>query len=169
MKITVRQAVLSAVLSGVLVVLQLALSLIPNVEVISLLIVMYTLQFGKKTIYTIYVFVLLQGILYGFGMWWIAYLYVWTILYAIAYLFRAQQSVLFWSILNGFFGLSFGVLAAIPYAVAGGIPAALTWWAGGMLFDVIHGISNFIITFVLWRPLLLVFQQLKPYVGPPKR
>ena len=34
----------------------------------------------KKTLYIIYIFALLEGLIYGFGIWWIMYLYAWPML-----------------------------------------------------------------------------------------
>ncbi|MDQ9757401.1 hypothetical protein RFZ45_00270, partial [Acinetobacter baumannii] len=67
----------------VLFVAQIALAVLPNIEIVSLLVIVYTLVFERKTIPIIYAFALLEGLVYGFGIWWIMYLYVWTILYAI--------------------------------------------------------------------------------------
>lgn len=67
--------------------------------------------------------------------------------------FPKNSSVLFWSILSGFFGLAFGALCALPYFAAGGIGAAIAYWTSGLLFDVTHCVGNFIVCLVLFRPL----------------
>ena len=82
-----------------------ALSFLPNVELVTLLIMLYTLYFGRKIIYVIPVFVLIEGIVWGFGIWWIMYLYLWPLLALITYLFRKTESVIFWAVLAGVFGL----------------------------------------------------------------
>ena len=68
--------------------LQVALRLLPNIEVVSLLIVLFALHFRHRTLFMIYIFVLLEGLVYGFGIWWVSYLYVWTILYLAAILLK---------------------------------------------------------------------------------
>ena len=70
-----------------------------------------------------------------------------------AHIFRKNSSVLFWSILSGFFGLAFGALCALPYLAAGGIGAAIAYWTSGLLFDVTHCVGNFVVCLVLFRPL----------------
>ena len=45
-----------------------ALSFLPNVELVTLLIMLYTLYFGRKIIYVIPFFVLIEGIVWGFGI-----------------------------------------------------------------------------------------------------
>ena len=83
-------------LTALLLVSQVALAFLPNIEVVSLLIIIYTLFFKRKTLYIIYLFALLEGLLYGFGTWWIMYLYVWTILWGIAMLLQNQYHQLSW-------------------------------------------------------------------------
>ncbi|MDL2295740.1 hypothetical protein LJC18_02910 [Lachnospiraceae bacterium OttesenSCG-928-E19] len=147
-------------MAALLLVGQVGLAFLPNIEVVSLLIIIYTLVFEKRTLYIIYVFALLEGMMYGFGIWWIMYLYVWTILYLIVRVCRKNESVMLWAILSAFFGLGFGALCAVPYAVAGGIGAGIAWWGAGILFDVIHGIGNFFVVLVLFKPVYYVVSKM---------
>ena len=107
-----RELVGNAFLAAILVIVQVAFSFLPNIEFVSLLIILYTLVFEKRTVVIIYLFALLEGILYGFGVWWVMYLYVWTILYLLVRIFRKNNSLLLWAVLSGFFGLAFGMLCA---------------------------------------------------------
>ncbi len=43
-------------------------------ECVTLLFILYTLYFRKRTLYIIYAFALLEGMVYGFGLWWFMYL-----------------------------------------------------------------------------------------------
>ena len=105
---------------------------------------------------------LLEGITYGFGIWWFMYLYVWTILWAIVMLLgRQPRSSLFWAIIAAFFGLFFGLLCSFPYLVTGGIAMAFSWWITGIPFDISHCVFNFLIVLVLFRPLDRLFSYLK--------
>ncbi|MBM6829283.1 hypothetical protein H9X85_06475 [Anaerotignum lactatifermentans] len=132
---------------------QVLLSFLPNIELVSLLILLYTLCLGRKVFLVIYCFVFLEGFLYGFGIWWFSYLYVWSILAALVYFFRKNDSALFWAILSGFFGLAFGALCALPYLAAGGWAAAFSYWVSGLGFDLVHCAGNFVLTLILYRPL----------------
>ena len=107
------------ILSALLIIGQVALGFLPNIEVVTLLVIAYTLVFGKKVFFIIYIFVLVEGLIYGFGLWWINYLYVWSVQAAVTLFFRKQKSVLFWSILSGFFGITFGALCALRYYTRG--------------------------------------------------
>lgn len=53
---------------------------LPNVHLIGMLTMTYTVAYRKKALIPIYVFVLLTGLFNGFAMWWIPYLYIWTVL-----------------------------------------------------------------------------------------
>ncbi len=130
-----------------------ALAFLPNVELVSLLIILYTLFFKKLILYVIPVFVLLEGCIYGFGLWWIMYLYTWPLLALLTHLFRRQKSPLFWSVLSGFFGLFYGALCAVPYIFLSGIRGAFAWWTAGIYFDLIHCVSNFTLCLILFVPL----------------
>ncbi len=62
--ITVKDIVICGLFAAVLLVTQVTLAALPNIELVSLLVIVYTLIFGKKTIPIIYIFALLEGLLY---------------------------------------------------------------------------------------------------------
>ena len=138
---------------------QIAMSFLPNIEIVTLLFILYTLLLGKKVFLVIYAFVLLEGIFYGFGLWWLNYLYIWTILAIVVLIFRNQQSVWFWSIVSGFYGLSYGALCSIIYHFIGGINTAFAYWVSGLGFDVIHCIGNVVVCLILYKPLRYVLEK----------
>ena len=152
---------LIGMLSAILLVIQITIGFIPNIELVSLLIIIYTLVLKKKVLYIISIFIFLEGLFYGFGLWWINYLYIWFILAIITSIFRKETSPIIWALVSGFFGLSFGALCSVPYffmglssgGVEAGLNTALAYWISGIPFDLIHGISNFILALVLFKPL----------------
>lgn len=156
-----REIPLLGMLSAILLVVQITLSFVPNVELVSLLIIIYTLVLGKKVFYVISIFIFLEGLFYGFGLWWINYLYIWFILALVTMLLRKETSAIVWALVVGFFGLSFGALCAIPYffmglasgGLEGGFNTALAYWISGIIFDLVHAISNFLLALVLFKPL----------------
>lgn len=141
--------------------LKLVLQGIPNVEMTSFLLILFTLHFGSLTYFVIPAFILIEGLIYGFGLWWLMYLYVWPLLALLTRAFSRVDSALFWACVSGAFGLSFGLLCAVPYffiGAAGGGPAQglrhlFAWWVAGIPYDVIHGVSNFVIMLTLYRPI----------------
>ena len=153
---------------AVLEVSKLALNSAPNIELISFWVIMFTLHTGWRTLYAVYVFVLLEGMLFGIHFWWFSYLYVWTILVLLTQLFRNQTSPLFWSMLSALFGLGFGALCAIPYGITGtlsgglwnGILAAFSWWVAGIPYDLLHCAGNFVIMLVLYKPIQSAMQRI---------
>ncbi len=144
--------VTDGLLAAVLFVLQVALMYFPNVELVSLFVILYTLVFGKRILTILLVFAMLEGLLYGFGVWWLSYLYVWPILAGLAWVLK-QFHAPDWSyaVLACLFGLGFGALCSLPY-LAGGPGAAFAWWVAGIPYDIIHGISNFVLVLLLFQP-----------------
>lgn len=159
-KWSVSEIAVTGVMIATLEAAKQAMAVIPNVELVTLLIILYTLYFGRQVFYAIAAFVLLEGCLYGFGIWWVSYLYIWHLLAVVVRLFRKQDSVLFWSICSGAFGLCFGGLCAIPYLFYGGVRTAFAWWVAGIPFDLIHCVSNFLLCMVLFRPLRRCMEQI---------
>lgn len=160
MKLTVKEAVLISLLAALLFVSQVGLAFLPNIEVVSLLIILYTMFFKKKTLYIIYIFVLLEGLLYGFGIWWIMYLYVWTLLWGLTMLLKNEKSPVIWAFISGFYGLSFGTLCSVPYFFTGGVHMAVSWIISGLIMDIVHGVGNFFVTLLLFQPLYTAFQKI---------
>lgn len=54
-----------------------ALMGLPNIELTSFWIIMFTLFFGNRILFVIPAFILIEGCMFGFGIWWIMYLYIW--------------------------------------------------------------------------------------------
>lgn len=157
-----RRVVLCAMLAAIMTALQAAMAALPNIEPVSLLILVYALVFGRDVFYIIYTFVLLEGLLYGFQLWWATYLYIWS-LWALAVLLigrRKDCGPLLWAAASGAFGLSFGALDAIPY-LAGGPMAAFSRWAAGIPFDLVHCAGNFCLALALEGPLYQLLAKLR--------
>lgn len=148
-----RELMVMALLSAMMVATQVALAAIPNVHLVAVFVILGALLFGWRALYSVYLFVLLEGLIYGFSMWFVNYLYVWTVLTVLAVLFRNNRSPWFWAALSGIFGLLFGALCAIPYFFVGGWAAAFAYWVAGIPFDLVHCASNAILTFILLMPL----------------
>lgn len=152
----IKDIAIIGMLSAIMVTAQVALRVLPNVELVSLLIILYTLVYGRKTIYIVYVFVAIEGLIYGIGLWWINYLYVWTVLFVIVMLLRKIHSTIIWAVISGLFGLGFGALCSIPYFITGGIPTGFAYWISGIPYDIPHGIGNFLIAIVLFHPFYFI-------------
>lgn len=158
---TITQIVTMGLLGAILFVGQLAMSPLPNIEPVTTLIIIYTPVYKKKAFFSIYVFVLLEGLLFGFGIWWISYLYIWSILAVIALSLQKLKSAILCAVVSGLFGLMFGALCAIPYLISGGIGAAFAYWSAGIPYDILHCGGNFALTLILYTPLTRLLKKLQ--------
>lgn len=160
----VRKITRIALLSAILYVSKVALEFLPNVELVSLLTVLYTLVFGKEAFLIVTVFNLFELIQWGFGTWWVSYLYVWPLLVLITLLLKKiiKEEFLIWSVVSGLFGLIFGSLFAIVYLPVD--PAyALAYWISGLPWDVWHGVCNFVLMLVIGKPLYLLLKKARAF------
>lgn len=148
-----RNLCLMAMMGVVLVASKEALAFLPNIELVSLLTILFTLTFGKKALGGLAVFLLLEGLLYGLGIWWIMYLYVWPLLSLLAWLFRWMKHSWQWAFLSGLYGLAFGTLCSLACLPIGGIPMVLSQIISGLTFDLTHAAGNFLMALFLFRPL----------------
>ncbi len=143
---------LMALMAVVLLVGKEALAFLPNIEPVTLFIILFTLVFGRRVIGALAVFLLLQGVLYGFGLWWFMYLYIWPLLSLLTWLFRRMRRPWQWALLAGLFGRSFGTLCSLVY-LPQGVPWMISWIVSGFPFDLTHGAGNFVLTLLLYAPL----------------
>lgn len=160
MRLNIKNIALLGVMIAILEVAKNVLAFLPNVELVTLFIILYTLYFGRKVFLIVPAFVLIEGCIYGFGLWWIMYLYTWPLLAVLTMIFKKQESVWFWSILSGMFGLFYGALSSIPYLFLGGFQTAFSWWIAGIPFDIVHCISNFVLCLILFKPLQNVMRHM---------
>ncbi len=140
--------------AAMLIGVQVAMASLPNIELVSLLVFVYARSFGKDTLYSIYVFAVIEGIIYGFHIWWIMYLYVWTVLYIIAVLTKKTENPIVVALLLGGFGMAFGTLCSIPYFFILGVRGGFAYIASGLTFDIPHAIGNFVLGLILYAPLI---------------
>jgi len=158
-KFSTRELVSLAIIAASMVIGQVVIAVLPNVEVVSLIVILTTLRFRWKALFPIYVFALIEGLIWGFGIWWVSYLYVWTVLWAVVMLFKNEDSPLLFALIAALFGLMFGALTAIPY-LFGGIGMAITYFVRGVSFDLVHCVANFAVVLVLFKPLYAVFKRI---------
>lgn len=152
-RVLARRVALSGLLGGLLFAAKMAMAPLPNIEPVSLLVMLYAVCFGWRGLYAVYIYVLLEYAVWGLQLWSVCYLYVWLILFCLARLLRGMESPLGWAALSGLFGLAFGALCALACWAAGGWGFALSWWLAGIPWDVLHGAANFVIALALFRPL----------------
>ena len=156
-----RGLVTAAFLAAVLTASKYALDVLPNIELVSLLVILYTLEYPKLVIPAVYTYLLVYGLLNGFGLWWFPQLYIWAILIGLTYLARKNDSVLLWALLSGVFGLCYGALYAVAHAFVAGPAGGVAYWITGIPFDLLHGGGNFVAALLLFSPLRKCLQRVK--------
>ena len=154
------EMVILAFLGAMLVVGQVALSFLPNIEIVSVLIYVYAKTFRWKALIPVYIFVFLEGLIYGFSIWWMTYLYVWAILVAVAILVGNDNSVIVCTAVISLYGLAFGFLCAIPTFFIAGIGGGISFFVSGLPFDIAHFAGNMITGMILYEPLHRLFAYL---------
>ncbi len=167
--ITARDICLIGLMVAVIEACKLAMSSLPNIELTSFWLILFTRSFGKRSLFVIPVFILIEGAIYGFGLWWVMYLYTWPILAIVVLLLRKVDSPLIWALVSGVFGLLFGFFGALSYVVVNtvngglmnGLRSAFAWWVAGIPWDLIHGAGNFALMLILYRPLTNVMRRIK--------
>lgn len=160
MKLTVRHIALFGMLGALTFGLKVAMSYLPNIEPVSLMVMLFAVVFGRKCLYPIYLYVILEILIYGLGTWNVNYLYIWAILALAAYLMRDMKHPLSWALLSGVFGLSFGLLCAPVDFFLGDIGYVISKWVSGIPFDIAHCIGNFVIALLLFVPLRALLEKL---------
>lgn len=160
-RFTARDITWQAVFTALMIAGKEAMASLPNVEPVTLLIIAGTLVFGLKMFASVGAFVLVEGVLYGFGFWFPAYCYLWPLLVLVTWLLRGEEGRLFWAIIAGFFGLSFGLLFELPFLFIIGFKATLAFYISGIPFDLVHAAGNFAITFALLPTLLRLLRKLE--------
>lgn len=140
---------------------KLVMSYLPNIEPVSLFLMLFAVVFGIKALYPTFLYVILEILYYGVSTWNIYYLYVWPLLVLLALLMRPVRGRLPWAILSGAFGLAFGALCGITdIFLLGGIAPAVAKWVSGLPFDIAHCVGNFVIALLLFDPLRQLMEKL---------
>ena len=149
MKLTIREVAVFGMLGGVMYASKLIMELIPNVHLLGVLTIAYTVVYRKKALYPIYTYVMLNGIFSGFAAWWVPYLYLWTLLWGAVMILprsipKKVQPIVYMTICAAH-GFLFGTLYAPAQAILYGLnfKGMIAWIIAGLPWDAIHGVSNF--------------------------
>ena len=158
--LTIREIVLFGVLGALTFALQVVMGPLPNIEPVSLLVMLFAVIFGWKGLFPVYIFVAMEILFYGLGVWNVYYLYVWLLLALAAMSLRSMIHPLGWAILSAAFGLLFGALCGIVDIFIGGFGYAIAKWIAGISFDLLHCGGNFVIALLLFMPLRKLLEKL---------
>ena len=159
-KITVREITLFGVLGALTFAAKYVMAFLPNIEPVSLMVMLFAVTFGAKALYPIFLYVAMEILFYGLGTWNVMYLYIWPLLGLLAWLLRKMEHPLGWALLSGGFGLMFGALCAPVDMAMGGLEYAIAKWISGIPFDIAHCAGNFVIALVMFRPIRRLMEKL---------
>lgn len=155
-----RELILFALLGAIQFTAHITLSAVPGFELVTLLTIVYVHVFGKKAVIPVLVYVFLNPIIYGFGIWWLSYIYVWPLLCLFFLVLPKNLPVINIAIFSAVYGLCFGALFALPYIFTVDITYAISYWISGLMHDVLHCICNFVAVMVLYKPFINTLRRL---------
>lgn len=142
-----------------------AMSGLPNIEPVTLFLMVFGAVFGWKALFITYVYVLAEILFYGINTWNINYLYIWIIPVVAGWLLRRWKNPVLWAVIAGVFGLLFGAFCAPVDLFIGGAGYAVSKWISGIPFDAIHCAGNFVLVLLLFNPLRKLTQRLTAHPG----
>lgn len=169
MKLNIRETAVFALLGALMYASKVIMEILPNVHLLGVFVVAITVAYRKKALYPIYIYVFLNGLFSGFSLWWIPYLYIWTLLWGAVMLLpknipNKARPIIYMSVcaLHGFL---FGTLYAPAQAIMFGLDfkATVAWIAAGLPWDFVHGVSNFFCG-ILICPIISVLKNSEKYI-----
>lgn len=161
----IRETAIFAVLGALMFVSKLLMEILPNVHLLGMFIVAFTVVFRAKALYPIYIYVFLDGIFHGFDIWWLPYLYIWTVLWGMVMLLPRNMPkgvcAVVYPIVCALHGFLFGILYAPAQILMFSLTPkeAVAWVAAGLAFDITHGVSNLFMG-LLVLPLVALMRRL---------
>ena len=69
MKLTVRETAVFGMLGALMYASKMLMELAPNIHLLGVFTIAFTVVYGKKALYPIYIYVLLNGMFSGFATW----------------------------------------------------------------------------------------------------
>ncbi len=124
------------------------MAVLPNIHLLGMFTMLLTVVYRARALYPIYVYVFLNGLVYGFPLWWVPYLYVWAVLWGVTMLLPRNMpdkiAAVVYPLVCALHGLAFGTLYAPWQAIAFGLSweGMIAWIIAGLPFDAIHAAGN---------------------------
>ena len=150
MKKRIRDTAVFGFLGALMFASKIVMEAFPNIHLLGVFIVSFTLVYRSRALFPIYIFVALQGLFSGFATWWVPYTYIWLPLWGAVMLLPKNMpkkiAPFVYMTVSGLHGLLFGILYTPAQALLYGFSFDLTvkWVIAGLYFDAIHGVSNFL-------------------------
>ncbi len=128
---------------------------LPNIHLLGMFIMVFTVVFRAKALIPLYIYVFINGVFAGFDVWWIPYLYIWTILWGVTMILPKSMprkvAYVVYPIICSLHGLFFGALYAPAQALLYGytFEQTLVWISMGLYFDLLHFVGDFCLGFLV--------------------
>ena len=147
-KLSVREMAAFAMFGALMYASKEIMAVLPNIHLLGMFTMLLTLVYRSKALYPIYVYALLEGLTWGFPVWWPPHLYIWTLLWGVTMLLPRDMppraAMIVYPAVCALHGLAYGALYAPWQALAFGLSweGMLTWIAAGLPFDAVHAAGN---------------------------
>ena len=154
-----------AMLGALMFCSKIVMEALPNIHLLGMLTMVYTIVFRYKALIPIYLYVFLNGLYAGFNAWWVPYLYIWAVLWGVTMLLPKKMpkalACVVYPIVCSLHGLFFGVLYAPVQAIMYhfSFEQTMAWISAGLAFDIIHCIGNFAVGLLIY-PMAVVLKRL---------
>ena len=161
--------VVFAMLGTLMFTSKIIMEALPNIHLLGMLTMVYTVTFGMEALIPIYIYVLLNGIYAGFDVWWMPYLYIWTILWGVTMLLPKNMpkklAMIVYPAVCALHGFAFGILYAPAQALFWklDLSGTVAWIVAGFPFDAIHGVSNLLVGMLILPFSELIKKMMKKY------
>ena len=165
--LTILEITLFALMGALMFASKFAMQHLPNVHLICVFIICLTVVFRWKALVSIYLYVLLEGLVFGFTFYWVSYLYVWLPPFFLSFLVPQKWPkwgrALAYAGIGFVSGITFGTLFAPMQAVFFGLnfKGMLAWIVSGLPYDAVHAVSNTILCGYLCVPLIDLLKYLR--------
>lgn len=153
--LSVREMAIFSMLGALMFCSKVIMDALPNIHLLGMFIMVYTLVYRKKALIPLYIFIFMTGLYGGFGLWWLPYLYIWAILWGVTMLLPRRMprrvAAVVYPAVCCLFGLAYGTLYAPAQALIFGLDfkGMLAWIAAGFSFDLLHGLGNLVSGFLI--------------------
>ena len=164
--ISLKELAVFALLGTVMFVSKLLMEFLPNIHLLAVLTIAYTAVYRVKALLPIYVYVFLNGLIAGFNIWWLPYLYIWTVLWGVVMLIPKnlpkKVTYVIYMVLCILHGLCFGLLYAPSQALFFGLDfkQTLSWVIAGLPFDLVHAVGNGVLSLLI-MPIVSTLKRIK--------
>ncbi len=139
-----------AMLGSLMLCSKIIMEVLPNIHLLGMLTMVYTLVFRARALIPIYIYVFLNGLYAGFDLWWMPYLYIWTVLWGMTMLLPKNMPrkvcAFVYPLVCALHGFLFGILYAPAEAMLYGmnLEQTVAWLVAGIPYDIVHTVGNFV-------------------------